>query len=171
MIKASAILEVNLKNLIYNYKSLKKIAKNSKIGATIKSNAYGIGDKKVFSYLYKYGGRDFFVATVKEGINLRKNFKNANVYVLNGLENHSYKLLVNNKLIPIINSNEEIKIARKNNFCFGLHLETGLNRLGVNESKVIKTIIKNPNIKSVSNISIKGVLLSKHSDNNLEIVL
>ena len=38
MINSSAILEINKKNLIHNYKSLAKIANNSLAGATIKAN-------------------------------------------------------------------------------------------------------------------------------------
>ena len=49
MIKSSAILEINLKNLIHNYNYFKKIAKDTEVGATIKANAYGIGDKETLS--------------------------------------------------------------------------------------------------------------------------
>ena len=48
MIDSNAILEINIKNLIHNYNSLKKISNKSICGATIKANAYGIGDNKVF---------------------------------------------------------------------------------------------------------------------------
>lgn len=149
MINSSAILEVNLKNLVYNFKILKKIAKNSIIAATIKSNAYGIGDKKVYSCLYKQGCRHFFVATVKEGYDLRKKFKKGNIYILNGLENYSCKIFINNNLIPIINSDQEIKKVIKYKFSFGLHWETGLNRLGINKLKNIIKINKNQNIKII----------------------
>ena len=74
MISSNTILEVNVRNLIYNYKNLKKIVKNSDVAATIKANAYGIGDKVAFKTLYDAGCRHFFVATNLEGINLRKYF-------------------------------------------------------------------------------------------------
>ena len=53
MNNSSSILEVNLKNLIHNYKVFKKYIKNKQVAATIKANAYGIGDKIVFNTLYK----------------------------------------------------------------------------------------------------------------------
>ena len=68
MSNSSSILEVNLKNFIHNYKVFKKYIKNKKVAATIKANAYGIGDKKIFAILYKNGCRHFFVATLKEGL-------------------------------------------------------------------------------------------------------
>ena len=61
MISSNAILEINTKNFIYNYKSLSKIANNSLTAATIKANAYGIGDIKGFKILYKIGCRHFFI--------------------------------------------------------------------------------------------------------------
>ena len=53
MIPANAFLEVNLKNLVSNYKYLSFINKNHITGATIKANAYGLGDKKIIKELYK----------------------------------------------------------------------------------------------------------------------
>ena len=52
MINSSAILEINTKNFLYNYKSLAKISNKSLTGATIKANAYGLGDLKLFNILY-----------------------------------------------------------------------------------------------------------------------
>ena len=42
------------------------MSKNSIAGATIKANAYGLGDVKIFKLLYKAGCRHFFVATFDE---------------------------------------------------------------------------------------------------------
>ena len=63
---SSAILEINTKNILHNYKALSRIASNSISGATIKANAYGLGDIKVFNILYNNGCRHFFVATIEE---------------------------------------------------------------------------------------------------------
>ena len=103
MISSNSILEINIKNLIYNYKNLKKIAKNTDVAATIKANGYGIGDKIAFKTLYNLGCRHFFVATNLEGINLRKFYKKGYIYVLNGLEENNIKIYKENNLIPILN--------------------------------------------------------------------
>ena len=66
MISSSAVLEINTKNLLHNYKYLASISKSSIAGATIKANAYGLGDIKVFNVLYKAGCKHFFVATFNE---------------------------------------------------------------------------------------------------------
>ena len=85
MIGSSAILEINTTNFIHNYKSLAIIVKNSLVGATIKANAYGLGDLKIFNILYKSGCQHFFVATIEEALNLRNNYSNGNIYILNGV--------------------------------------------------------------------------------------
>ena len=68
MISSNAILEINLKNLIYNYKYLKSLNKGQFTGATIKANAYGLGDEKIIRILYNVGCEYFFVATLDEAI-------------------------------------------------------------------------------------------------------
>ena len=68
MILSSAILEINLKNLLKNYKYLSTLNKNHLTGATIKANAYGLGDKKIIKTLYKAGCKHFFVATLSEAL-------------------------------------------------------------------------------------------------------
>ena len=47
MIPSSAVLEINTNNLLHNYNYLASISKSSLAGATIKANAYGLGDIKV----------------------------------------------------------------------------------------------------------------------------
>ena len=69
---SSIILEVNLKNIRYNFNKLKEISNNNKSSAVVKSNAYGLGIEKIYKTLLKSGCRDFFVATFNESIELRK---------------------------------------------------------------------------------------------------
>ena len=149
MSNSSSILEVNLKNFIHNYKVFKKYIKNKKVAATIKANAYGIGDKKAFSTLYNNGCRHFFLATVKEGLELRKFYKKGYIYILNGLENNDINIFKINKLIPILNSKIEIKVIEKTELKFGIHIDTGLNRLGINKIDLPKKIYNKKNLQIV----------------------
>ncbi len=134
MISPSAVLEVNLKNIIYNYKYLSSLNNNQNTGATIKANAYGLGDIEIIKILYKCGCRHFFVATIEEALTLRKKFKFGYLYVLNGVNKNDINNYLNrNKIIPIVNSIqnlEEIK-SLKINIQIGIHIDTGINRLGI----------------------------------------
>ena len=154
MINSNAILEINTKNLIYNYKSLSKIAKNSLTAVTIKANAYGIGDIKGFKIFYKIGCRHFFLATIEEAIRIRKLNKKCNIYVLNGLESNEIAIYNRLNIIPILNSIEEInKIINSKffntKFRFGIHIDTGLNRLGIKIDDIPKKKFKNINLEII----------------------
>ena len=53
MNNSNSILEINKKNLIYNYKYLSKLSDKSICAATIKADAYGLGAIEVFKLLLK----------------------------------------------------------------------------------------------------------------------
>ena len=143
MIKHNAILEVSLKNLAYNYKKLSSIANQSICAATIKADAYGIGVIKAFETLYKNKCRHFFEATTEEALEIRKKKSLANVYVLNGLEGNELSTFNTYNIIPIINDKDEYKLVNQNikkykKLKFGVHIDTGLNRLGIDVNDFLK---------------------------------
>jgi len=136
MIKSNAILEIKTKNIIHNFKALGAIASSSLRGATLKANAYGIGDLEIYKLLYRNNCRHFFFATLEEALNIRKKYKEGNVYVLNGIEDHDFKIFEKFNIVPILNSIKELKLFLKNHeinkkIKIGLQVETGLNRLGI----------------------------------------
>ena len=143
MIKNNAILEVSLKNLAYNYKKLSSITNQSICAATIKADAYGIGVIKAFETLYKNKCRHFFVATTEEALEIRKKKSLANDYVLNGLEGNKLSTFNTFNIIPIINDKDEYKLVNQNikkykKLKFGVHIDTGLNRLGIDVNDFLK---------------------------------
>ena len=147
MIKSNAILEINTSNLLYNFKVLSKISSKSICAATIKADAYGIGVKKIIELLTKKNCKHFFVATLDEALIVREENKKINIYVLNGLESNDYSIFIKNNLIPILNSIKEFKLLIKNknfkkNTKYGLHIDSGLNRLGIpiNELEKLKKL-------------------------------
>tara|TARA_Y100000768_G_C23976455_1_gene683317 strand:+ start:1501 stop:2556 length:1056 start_codon:yes stop_codon:yes gene_type:complete len=147
VIKESFILKVNTKNLIHNYNFFKKINKNIIVAATIKANAYGLGDNNIFKLLIKNGCKHFFVATLEEGVRLNNKNRNISIYVLNGIQNHNIKIFANNNLIPIINTLTELERILKDKIDFGIHVDTGLNRLGISHNDIPEIVFKNKKIK------------------------
>ena len=142
MIKPNSILEVNTKNIIYNYKALsKKISKNCLCAAIVKSEAYGLGAIKIIEILENNKCKHFFVATLEEALLIRKKKKKTILYILNGMESNNLLVYKKNNLIPIINSVKELKLLIKDNntknpIKYGLHIDTGLNRLGVSIDEI-----------------------------------
>ncbi len=149
MIKDSFILKVDTKNLIKNYNFFKKKKKNLIVAPTIKANAYGLGVKEIFKILKKIKCKFFFVATLNEGIEINNKNKNIKIYILNGIQNYNLNLFKKNNLIPIINSLEEYRKIKKFNMEYGLHIDTGINRLGVKHNKINDSFFKDKNLSLI----------------------
>ena len=126
MINESGILNINTKNLIYNYNFFKKLKKNLIVAPTIKANAYGLGDKKIFNLLLNQGCKHFFVATLNEGLKLNNKNKLINIYVLNGLQNYKLHKFRNANLIPVINTIEEYNRIKNAKIDYAIHYQSQL---------------------------------------------
>ena len=149
MINESGILNINTKNLIYNYNFFKNLKKNLIVAPTIKADAYGLGDKKIFNLLIKQGCKHFFVATLNEGLKLNNKNNLIKIYVLNGLQDYKLKQFTKAKLIPVVNTIDEYKRITNANINYAIHIDTGINRLGISSKDVKEIDFKNDNIKLV----------------------
>ena len=149
MINESGILNINTKNLIYNYNFFKKLKKNLIVAPTIKANAYGLGDKKIYNLLLNQGCKHFFVATLNEGLKLNNKNKLIKIYVLNGLQNYKLHKFTNANLIPVVNTIEEYNRIKNAKIDYAIHIDTGINRLGISSKDVNKLDLKKRNIKLI----------------------
>ncbi len=135
-------LEIDLEAIKYNYLSLSRMAGKAKAAAVVKANAYGLGIDKVAPVLYSAGCRDFFVATIDEALELTKILApDAHIHVFHGVKRGEENLFSSNNIIPVINNRYQLDIwlstARDEALklpCI-LHFDTGINRLGFNESE------------------------------------
>ena len=149
MIKESGILNINTENLIYNYNFFKKLKKNLIVAPTIKANAYGLGDKEVYNLLLKNNCKHFFVATLDEGLKLKNKNKFVNIFILNGLQDSNLIRFPKANLIPVINSVEEYEKIKNSGLKFAIHVDTGINRLGIPIEKTNEIDFKNKNIQLI----------------------
>ncbi len=149
MINESGILNINTKNLIYNYNFFKKLKKGLIVAPTIKANAYGLGDKKIFNLLLNQGCKHFFVATLNEGLKLNNKNKLIKIYVLNGLQNYKLHKFTNANLIPVVNTIEEYNRIKSSKIDYAIHIDTGINRLGISPEEVSILDLKNHSIKLI----------------------
>ena len=146
MIKESGILNINTKNLIYNYNFFKKLKKNLIVAPTIKANAYGLGANKIYNLLLDQGCKHFFVATLSEGLKLKNKNNLIKIYVLNGLQNYKLSQFKKANLIPVINSIDEYERIKKANLEHAIHIDTGINRLGILPDEVNRLDFKDNNL-------------------------
>jgi len=146
VINSNVILEISKKNIINNFKYFNKLNKNNICAVTIKSNAYGLGVNTVYKLLLDSGCENFFVATTQEGINLRHYFKKGKIYILNGLERNKLSIFKNHNLIPIISNLNDYFSIKKKSIKFGIQINTGINRLGINYEDYKKITFHNKNL-------------------------
>lgn len=147
MISARATLEINLKVIQDNYYNLQNICKPANVGAAVKANCYGLGVQMIAPVLLNSGCRNFFVASLEEGVSLRDLLgKNANIYVLNGFFKADASWFKEYKLIPVLNNLEQASLwlnfitELNQNLPCVLHFDTGMNRLGFPEKEMYQLL-------------------------------
>lgn len=131
------ILTVDLKAIQQNYNYLKSICK-SEVAVAVKADSYGLGAANIVPALEnvgysKAGCSKFFVATIEEGIKLRTITK-ASIYVLGGFFENEISDLKHYNLTPIINTPGQFELWAHQNLPCAIHIDTGMNRLGMNIS-------------------------------------
>jgi len=132
-------LEVNVSALRSNYSLLKNHHAGNSIAAVVKANAYGLGVGEVGVALWAEGCRDFFAATLEEGIELRKLLPEVRIGVFQGLFSGEEQEFSYHRLTPVLNDisqverfvKSELRHTSKN---IMVHVDSGMTRLGLCES-------------------------------------
>ena len=143
-----SLLEIHLDRMRSNYLSLQKtLAVGTECAAVVKADSYGLGAVAVVPKLYKAGCRHFYVATFEEGLIVRKSLAGeAEIYVLQCSYDSVMEEFAEYNLIPVLNSLEGIECwslyakttDRKQPIV--LHIDTGMNRLGLSSAEVDRLI-------------------------------
>ena len=133
---AAAILTIDLDSVAANYRLLRGRASGADCAAVVKADAYGLGVRQVAPALARAGCTRFFVADMTEGLALRRLLPNAEVYVFNGVPAGAADSLADERLIPVLNSLEQVDgwsdvARRRGGLPAVLHVDTGMNRLGL----------------------------------------
>ena len=153
-------LEINRENLERNLEKIRSINKN--IICVIKDNAYGLGIENIFSILLENNCNYFAVAYIEEAIKIQEILKNfEKEKKINFSENRKIKIMAFNYIEPknlkyVIENNVEVtvfnfsqlydylKILDKSfeNTVLKIHIKvnSGMNRLGFNESEILELI-------------------------------
>jgi alanine racemase len=163
---------VNKKNISYNSNIISKKSKNAQICPVIKANAYGVGVIPITRILIELGYKSFFVANISEGIEVRNKFKNLDLYILNCGQPLNTKIIKKYNLIPVLNSLEEIKLWIENGLynskCI-IHIDTGMNRLGVSSNDISDMKNKNYFIKLNIKFIMTHLACAEDKNNNLNL--
>ncbi|MCB9250560.1 MAG: alanine racemase [Ignavibacteriales bacterium] len=154
----STIAEINIKNLVYNYNSIRRKTK-SKVMAVVKADAYGHGMIECVKVLelQKNSPEYYGVALLQEAIELRSSRVTIKpILCFAPIDFNEFKYYKN--IIPTITSEDQIEklLKVKLNFKLKIHINinTGMNRLGINFISAIENIKK---LSKIKNIIIDGI--------------
>ena len=156
--RAEGVLTIDLAAIVANWRLLASRAAPAECAAVVKADAYGLGMAQVAPALAAAGCRVFFVATLDEGIALRRLLQGAAeeagamlpapampaaIFVLNGAPRGCESELLQYGLMPVRNDLDDI-------FAWGtlaavleatlpacVHVDTGMSRLGLSPAEVV----------------------------------
>jgi alanine racemase len=137
-----ARLTLDLNALAANYGALRERAGEAELAPAVKADGYGLGAALVADRLWAEGARSFYVARLSEGVVLRQALgdRDATIYVLDGATPGSGDALEGANLVPVLNSLPQIEAwnaqARAGRLKATLHVDTGMNRLGLRPEEV-----------------------------------
>lgn len=134
-----AWLEVNVENLRHNVETLKKVMQpGCELMAVVKAQAYGHGAVLTASYLNKMGVMAFAVATIEEGITLRKSGISGEILILGYTDVHRASELKEYDLMQTLISFEYAEDLNEQGIAVKTHIkiDTGMHRLGISDKEV-----------------------------------
>lgn len=136
---APARVTIDTGAVVDNWRMLAKLSGRAETSAVLKADAYGLGAVSVARALERAGCRTFFVVTVTEGVELRREFPDVRIFVLAGLWAGWEREMFTHALIPVIASVEQLAFlcSLAGNHPYALHVDTGMNRLGVTVEQAI----------------------------------
>ncbi len=154
-LKGRAWIEINLNHLKSNVKELYSVLpKDCTLMAVVKANAYGHGDVRISKELNKIGINSFAVATLSEGVKLRKNGIKGEILVFGYTHPRDFKYLVKYHLIQTVVDYEYARMLNDYGHKIKVHIkiDTGMHRLGEDYHNL-------PNLKAIfhlDNLIIEG---------------
>ncbi len=136
---ATATLSINLDALAANWRALDRASSSGvQTAAVVKADAYGLGITRVARALAQAGARRFFVAVAEEGAALRQALgPGPQICIMSGHMAGDTEMIHDLDLTPMLNSIEQVtrQLESLPGLPFGIQLDTGMNRLGMEEAE------------------------------------
>lgn len=134
-------LTISTRALADNYRLLqKKVGPSCQVAGVVKANGYGLGVDVVVPALEEAGCAFFYVAQPEEALVVRS-FTEAPIAVLGGMPDDASKLYRHNNLIPVLNTPRAVETCPSDLNAIW-HIDTGMNRLGLEISDVPDLLAK-----------------------------
>ncbi len=134
---AIGVITVDLSVIADNWRALAAKVAPAQCGAVVKADAYGLGAARIIPALVNAGCQTFFIATPAEAEMARKLAPKAAIYALDGLVGDDGQAFAALGVMPVLSTLAGIAAwaalakARGTKLAAALHVDTGLNRLGL----------------------------------------
>lgn len=152
---------IDLGALCRNFQEVrKKTGRGVKILSMVKANAYGHGACEVSKALEETGSDAFGVATLEEGLELRRAGIQAPILILAGLYPDQLDAVLRHRLTPAVYDLETLHgleaLARRRKMSVNIHLkvDTGMGRIGL---PALDTDSWLPDLHKLSALRLEGV--------------
>lgn len=156
---AGGRMTVDLDALAANWRLLAERSGKAETAAMLKADAYGLGADHVADALAVAGCATFFVATVEEGIRLRRAVPGCDIFVIGGVSDmHAAAACAESRLVPVLNTMDEIANwagywrKRGSRRPCAIHVDTGMNRLGLPVDEALAFAVENDRSHAVTPI-------------------
>ena len=150
--------EIDLKAIISNIeKIVKKYDEYKYRFAVVKADAYGRGIVEVSKAVVKGGCNYLAVATLEEGLKIRKEINDVPILCLGVVHAEYLNKCAENNIAVTINSLEYLKLFLKENIRnikVHIKINTGMNRLGISDEKEFNEVY---NLLKEKNVCIEGI--------------
>ena len=143
-VQATGLLTISLRAVATNWRRVcAEVGANVTVAAVVKAQAYGLGAVPVARALLDAGCRRFFLATIDEGIELRRAIgprTDVTLAILSGPPSSGSSLLIEHGLTPVLNTLGQIDSWRREGGGAAsiINIDTGMSRLGLSAADVMK---------------------------------
>ncbi len=159
---------ISKSRLKFNLNIFREYAKSAEIGCVLKSNSYGCDTKIISNFFSAQGIKTFFVASHDEAQDLANTLnEHSKIYVLADywmpfkLSKKSYIISVTSRYEDL---NKSLKFLNDHSNSFAsIHLDCGLNRYGIQDSKLLRDSMKL--IKRTKQENLLVIAHLSHADN------
>ncbi len=159
-------VEINLSNIKYNVKQLVNRYNEYKyyIGV-VKADSYGHYDNKVVETIISGGVNYLAVATLDEALIIRKDIKDIPILCLGIIDIEDLPICIDNNITITISNLEYLKRINLSNLKVHIKLNTGMNRLGINNINELNETYK---LIKDKNLILEGIYTHIYNATNEE---
>lgn len=154
-------VEINIGNLAYNAQEIRKnVPADTKLLAVVKADAYGHGSVMLAPTLLASGFDMLGVASIDEGVDLRKAKINAEILVLGAVPVWAVETAVQEDISIPVFSDAHLEACRQAFLRTGqkpkvhVKIDTGMNRIGIGYDKAVDFIKK---VQAADYLELKGI--------------